>query len=115
MAFQPWRKDELEEFVEYSRAAAHRVGTVLSLGGVRGPDPRDPPREVQWRVDAIRPGQVILNGMAHENGEFVWVELGEDSYRVPLLKVVAVERDAVVLAPMARLLWERVRPSPLGD
>lgn len=115
MAFESWKSEDREEFVEYGLARGHGVGSVIVLEGVRGPDPRDPPLEFHLHVEAIRPGQVIVNGMAHENGDFVWADLREGAYRVPLLKVVAMGRDAVVLAPMRQLRWERARRSPLGD
>jgi hypothetical protein len=115
MAFGDWKREDLEEFVDYLQAKGHGVGSVIHLGGVRGPDPRDPPLDLDLRVEAIRPGHVILNGMAHESGDFLWIDLQAEGYRVPLLKIVAVGRGAVVLAPMRQLVWERGRRSPLGD
>jgi hypothetical protein len=115
MAFESWKREDLEEFVDYRQATGHGVGGIINLAGVRGPDPRDPPLDYHLRVEAIRPGQVILNGMAYETGDFVWVDLREDDFRVPLLKVVAIGRDGAVFAPMRQLLWERPRHSPLGD
>jgi hypothetical protein len=115
MPFESWKREDLEEFVEYGLARGHGVGSVIALEGVRGPDPRDPPLDFHLRVEAIRPGQVIVNGMAHESGDFVWLNVPEGGCRVPFLKVIALERDAVVLAPMRQLRWERARRSPLGD
>jgi hypothetical protein len=115
MAFEAWKQEDLEEFVDYLQAKGHGVGSVINMEGVRGPDPRDPPLDFHLRVEAIRPGHVIVNGMAHEIGDFLWMDLPKEGYRVPLLKIVAMGRDAVVLAPLRRLLWERVRRSLLED
>jgi hypothetical protein len=107
-----WTAGELDIYVDYLSARGHAVGNIRAFGRVRGPAERDPPHDYELRIESIQGGQVVLGGGAYETGDYVWLDLRESPHRAVVLKVIHVARDAVVLAPMRRLLWERAAPAP---
>jgi hypothetical protein len=103
-----WGRETLEVHVDFLKASGHPVGAVISIGGVRGPDPRDPPQVALLSVDGIRAGKVLLNGVPYARDDFVWGDLRENDHRMLLGQVLAVGWDAFVMAPMRMMIWERI-------